>query len=150
MGLKVIAVDISDEKLSLARKMGADATVNAMTTDAVAEVYKLCGGARGVLVTAVSPKAFSQALGMLGKGGTMALIGLPPGSFELDIFSTVLMRKTIRGSIVGTRLDLAECLQFAAGGKVKVHYSTERLEDINSIFDRMRDNKIDGRVVMKI
>ena len=60
------------------------------------------------------------------------------------------MRKTIRGSIVGTRLDLAECLQFAGDGKVKVHYSTERLEDINSIFGRMRDNKIDGRVVMKI
>ena len=75
---------------------------------------------------------------------------LPPGSFELDIFNTVLMRKTIRGSIVGTRLDLAECLQFAGDGKVKVHYSTERLEDINSIFGRMRDNKIDGRVVMKI
>jgi alcohol dehydrogenase, propanol-preferring len=150
MGLKVIAVDISDEKLSLARKMGADAVVNAKTTDAVVEVNKLCGGAQGVVVTAVSPKAFSQALGMLGKGGTMSLVGLPPGSFELDIFNTVLMRKTIRGSIVGTRLDLAECLQFAADGKVKVHYSTERLEDINSIFDRMRDNKIDGRIVMKI
>jgi len=61
------------------------------------------------------------------KRGTMALVGLPPGSFELDIFNTVLMRKTIRGSIVGTRLDLAECLQFAGDGKVKVHYSVERL-----------------------
>jgi propanol-preferring alcohol dehydrogenase len=121
-----------------------------MTTDAVAEVNKLCGGARGALVTAVSPKAFSQALGMIGKGGTMVLVGLPPGSLELDIFNTVLMGKTIRGSIVGTRLDLAECLQFAGTGKVRVHYSTERLEDINSIFGRMRDNKIDGRVVMKI
>jgi propanol-preferring alcohol dehydrogenase len=80
----------------------------------------------------------------------MALIGLPPGSFELDIFSTVLMRKTIRGSIVGTRLDLAECLQFAGDGKVKVHYSIERLEDINGIFGRMRDNRTDARVVMKI
>ena len=150
MGLEVIAVDISDEKLALARKMGADAVINAKTADAVAEVNKLCGGAQGVLVTAVSPKAFSQALGMLGKRGTMSLVGLPPGSFELDIFNTVLMRKTIRGSIVGTRLDLAECLQFAGEGKVKVHYTTERLEDINGIFGRMRDNKIDGRVVMKI
>ena len=149
MGLGVIAVDIADEKLSLARKMGADAVVNAMTTDAVAEVGKLCGGARGVLVTAVSPKAFSQVLGMLGKGGTMVLVGLPPGSFELDIFNIVLMRDH-SGIDRGTRLDLAECLQFAGDGKVKVHYSTERLEDINSIFGRMRDNKIDGRVVMKI
>jgi propanol-preferring alcohol dehydrogenase len=87
---------------------------------------------------------------MLAKRGTMSLVGLPPGSFELDIFDTVLTRKTIRGSIVGTRLDLAECLQFAGDGKVKVHYSTEPLDDINGIFDRMRQNKIDGRVVMTI
>jgi propanol-preferring alcohol dehydrogenase len=150
MGLDVIAVDISDEKLALAREMGASAVINAKATDPVAEVKALCGGAQGVLVTAVSPHAFSQALGMLAKRGTMSLIGLPPGSFELDIFSTVLMRKTIRGSIVGTRLDLAECLQFAGNGKVKVHYSVEPLDSINDIFGRMRENKIDGRVVMTI
>ena len=150
MGRNVIAVDISDEKLALARAMGATAVINAKTTDPVAEVKSLCGGAQGVLVTAVSPRAFSQALGMLAKRGTVALVGLPPGSFELDIFNTVLMRKTIRGSIVGTRLDLAECLQFAGDGKVKVHYSVERLEDINDIFERMRNNKIDGRVVVRI
>jgi len=150
MGLNVIAVDISDEKLELARNMGANEVVNAKTTDPVEEVKRLCGGAQGVLVTAVSPRAFSQALGMLDRRGTMSLVGLPPGSFELDIFNTVLMRKTIRGSIVGTRLDLAECIQFAADGKVKVHYSVESLEDINSIFARMRENKLDGRVVLKI
>ena len=150
MGLNVIAVDISDEKMALARQMGADATINAKTTDPVAEIKKLCGGAQGVLVTAVSPQAFSQGLGMLAKGGTMSLVGLPPGSFALDIFETVLMRKTIRGSIVGTRLDLAECLQFAGDGKVKVHYSLEPLEAINDIFSRMRESRIDGRVVMKI
>jgi propanol-preferring alcohol dehydrogenase len=150
MGLDVIAVDISDEKLALACDMGAGAVINAKTADPVAEVKALCGGAQGVLVTAVSPSAFSQALGMLAKRSTMSLVGLPPGSFELDIFDTVLMRKTIRGSIVGTRLDLAECLQFAGEGKVTVHYSVERLKDINSIFDRMRANQIDGRVVMKV
>lgn len=150
MGLHVIAVDITEEKLKLARDVGADATVDALKTDPVAEVKKLCGGAEGALVTAVSPKAFSQALGMLGKRGTMSLVGLPPGSFDLDIFDTVLTRKTIRGSIVGTRMDLAECLQFAGEGKVKVHYATEPMEEINSIFDRMRANTIDGRIVMEL
>ena len=87
---------------------------------------------------------------MLGKRGTMSLVGLPPGTFDLDIFDTVLSRKTIRGSIVGTRQDLSECLEFAADGKIKVQYATEPLENINDIFDRMRANKIDGRIVMTV
>jgi propanol-preferring alcohol dehydrogenase len=47
-------------------------------------------------------------------------------------------------------LDLAECLQFAGDGKVRVHCSLAPLEAIDDIFGRMRDNKIDGRIVMKI
>ena len=136
--------------MTMRRHLVAAGAACALASSALAaEVRKLCGGAEGVLVTAVSRKAFSQALGMLGKRGTMALVGLPPGAFELDIFDTVLSRKTIRGSIVGTRMDLAECLQFAGAGKIKVHYSVEPLENINSIFARMRDNKIEGRVVLK-
>ncbi|MCG8459911.1 MAG: hypothetical protein MI919_26825, partial [Holophagales bacterium] len=72
----------------------------------------------------------------------------PPGDFSLPIFDTVLQRKTIRGSIVGNRLDLAEALAFAAEGKVRAQYSTGRLDHINDIFDRMRVGDIDGRVVL--
>jgi propanol-preferring alcohol dehydrogenase len=150
MGLHVIGVDIADDKLQLARQMGADLVINAATQDAVAEVRKACGGADGILVTAVSPRAFEQAVGMLGKRGTMALVGLPPGTFPLSIFDTVLSRKTIRGSIVGTRLDLMEALQFAGEGKVACHFSTDKLDNINAIFERMRAGKIDGRVVMTV
>ena len=150
MGMKVIAVDINEEKLSLARSLGADWTLNAKEVDPVAEVQKQVGGAHGVLITAVSNSAFKQGVGMLGRHGTMVLNGLPPGTFELDIFDTVLTRKTIRGSIVGTREDLREALAFAGEGKVRSHYTTEPLDNINSIFDRMREGRIDGRIVMKI
>ncbi|MGY4749178.1 zinc-dependent alcohol dehydrogenase [Pannonibacter sp. Q-1] len=149
MGMKVIAVDISDDKLKLASSLGADLTINALTTDPVAEVQKL-GGAEGVLVTAVSTKSFAQGFGMLARRGTMALCGLPPGDFPLPIFDTVLNRKTIRGSIVGTRNDLAESLAFAADGKVKAHYAMDKLDNINAIFDKMRAGQIDGRIVMDI
>ncbi|MFD1694896.1 zinc-dependent alcohol dehydrogenase [Roseibium aestuarii] len=148
MGRHVIAVDISDAKLKLAKDLGADATFNAAELDPAAEVQKL-GGANGVLVTAVSPKSFSQGVSMLGRGGTMALVGLPPGDFPLPIFETVLMRKTIRGSIVGTRNDLQEALQFAAEGKVASHYTEDRLDNINAIFDKMKAGEIDGRIVMR-
>lgn len=150
MGRHVIAVDVADDKLRLAREMGADAAINARETDPVSEVQNATGGADGILVTAVSPAAFSQAVGMLRRGGTLSLVGLPPGTFDLDIFDTVLNRKTIRGSIVGTRMDLIEALAFAEEGKVSVHYSTAKLDEINGVFDRMRAGGIDGRVVLEI
>ena len=149
MGLHVIAVDIADDKLKLATESGADQVINAATTDPAAEIGG-AGGVEGVLVTSVSRESFAQAVGMLGRGGTMSLIGLPPGGFELPIFEVVLMRKTIRGSIVGTRNDLAEALSFAAEGKVAAHYATDSLDNINIIFDRMQQGRIDGRIVMQI
>lgn len=148
MGLNVIAVDIDDAKLDLARRLGAALTVNARSQDPVAFVKKEVGGAQGVLVTAVSPKAFEQAMGMVGRGGTVSLTGLPPGDFPLSIFDTVLNGITVRGSIVGTRLDLQEAMAFAGEGKVKATVETARLEAINDVFARMRQGDIRGRIVL--
>ena len=114
MGLRVAAVDIDDDKLRLAEKLGAEVTVNARHADPAAFLQKAIGGAHGALVTAVSPQAFSQAIGMVRRGGTIALNGLPPGDFATPIFDVVLKGITIRGSIVGTRSDLQEALDFAA------------------------------------
>ena len=60
----------------------------------------------------------------------------------------VLNGITVRGSIVGTRLDLQESLQFAAEGRVAATVSTDRLENINDVFARMRAGTIEGRVVL--
>jgi propanol-preferring alcohol dehydrogenase len=151
MGLHVAAVDIAPEKLELAKKLGADLAFNALESDTEERFLKETGGgAHGVLVTAVSPKAFALGVNLLRRKGTMALCGLPPGDFPLSIFDIVLSGKTVRGSIVGTRADLAECLAFAAEGKVKVTYTTAPLEDINHIFDQMKAGKIDGRIVIEM
>jgi propanol-preferring alcohol dehydrogenase len=115
-----------------------------------AAVVHAFGGADGVLVTAVSPRAFERAIAMLGRRGTMALLGLPPGTFPLSIFDTVLNRRTIRGSIVRTRLDLMEALAFAGEGKIQRHLSSEKLDQINAVFDHMRAGAIDGRLVLKV
>jgi len=150
MGLHVIAVDIADSKLALAKRLGADLTINAKVTDPVAAVQKAIRGAHGVLVTAVSRTAFAQGVGMLHKRGTMSLVGLPPGDFDLPIFDVVLNAKTVRGSIVGTRKDLEECLAFAAEGKIKADITLDRLDNINDIFARLKAGTIDGRIVMQI
>lgn len=150
MGFHVIAVDVADDKLKLAKSLGAEETINAMTQDPVQLVQQNIRGAHGVLVTAVSRSAFGQAVGMLHKRGTMSLVGLPPGNFDLPIFDVVLNAKTVRGSIVGTRKDLQESLEFAGEGKVAAHYSMDKLDNINGIFDQMRAGKIDGRIVVSI
>ena len=150
MGFHVIAVDIDEAKLALAIRLGADMVVNASTQDPAAEIQRAIRGAHGVLVTAVSRSAFAQALGMLHKRGTMSLVGLPPGDFALPIFDVVLNAKTVRGSIVGTRKDLQEALEFAGEGKVSVTCREDRLDSINQVFDRMKAGDIEGRIVMRI
>ena len=150
MGLHVAAVDLGPEKMALARKLGAEITIDARIQDPPTEIQKQIGGAHGVLVTAVSTIAFKQAIGMLRRGGTCVLNGLPPGEFPVSIFDVVLNGYTIRGSIVGTRLDLEEALAFAAEGKVKATIETLPLESINDTFDRLRNGKVNGRVVLGI
>ena len=149
MGLHVVAVDIAEDKLALARSLGADLTLNAAEVDVVHEIQSLMGGVDGALVTAVSNAAFAQAVGMLKRGGFLSLVGLPPGDFPLPIFEVVLKRITVRGSIVGTRNDLREALAFAGEGKVTSHFSWDKLDNINAIFDRMKAGQIDGRIVLQ-
>jgi propanol-preferring alcohol dehydrogenase len=150
MGFHVVAVDIHEGQLQLAKELGADMVINAALQDPVKELQTALRGVHGVLVTAVSRSAFSQALGMLHKRGTMALVGLPPGDFALPIFDVVLNAKTVRGSIVGTRKDLQEALAFAGEGKVHTVFTEDRLERVNQVMDRMRAGEIQGRVVMRI
>lgn len=150
MGMHVAAIDIHPEKLDLAKQLGAEIAINAAEINPIPELQKRLGGVHGVLVTAVSPKAFEQAFGVLRSHGTMALVGLPPGSFSMPIFETVLKRITVRGSIVGTRQDLEKALQFAGDGAVAAHFSWDKLENINKIFATMEQGGIDGRIVLKL
>jgi alcohol dehydrogenase, propanol-preferring len=150
MGLHVAAVDVDDNKLDLACRLGATVAVNARKTEPAAHLKKEIGGAHGVLVTAPSPKAFEQELGMVRRGGTVVLNGLPPGTFPLSVFDMVMNGITVRGSIVGTRLDLQEALTFAGEGEVKATVETDKLENINAVFERMHEGLIEGRIVLNL
>jgi propanol-preferring alcohol dehydrogenase len=149
MGLHVAALDLTEEKLALARASGAEVTVNAKSPDAVEQIVKQTGGgAHGVLVTAVSPAAFAQALKMARRKGTVSLVGLPPGEFRTPIFDVVMNRITIRGSIVGGREDLAEAIAFAAEGKVRAEIHKTKLDNINEVFADLKAGTINGRAVL--
>jgi len=151
MGFNVAALDIDEAKLALAKRLGADLTVDCRDANAVKGLVKQTGGgAHGVLVTAVSTAAFGQAIGIVRRKGTIVLNGLPPGDFPTPVLPVVLKRITLRGSIVGTREDLAEALAFAADGKVAAEVAIEPLDAVNDVLDRMERGAINGRVVLRL
>ncbi|WP_019535443.1 alcohol dehydrogenase AdhP [Paenibacillus ginsengihumi] len=150
MGFQVIAVDISDDKLELARSLGADLTVNGRSVNPAEEIDKQVGGAHASVCVAVNAKAFEQAYRSVRRGGTMVVVGLPASELPIPIFDTVLNGVTVKGSIVGTRKDMQEALEFAARGQVKAMIEVQPLESINEVFERMEQGNINGRIVLKI
>ncbi|MGX5681017.1 alcohol dehydrogenase AdhP [Schumannella luteola] len=143
----VTAVDIHDDKLELARRLGADRTVNAATTDPVAEIQAQ-GGADVAIVLAASSQVFEQAFRSLRRGGRLICVGLPKaGAFELPIFETVLKGISVIGSIVGTRQDLREVFALHAAGRTEVIAETRDLADIARAMDDVLDGSVPARIV---
>jgi len=149
-GATVVAVDLVDEKLELAKSLGADYTVNGKKEDPVEAIKKL-GGADAAVCLAVSPRAFEQAYRSLRRGGTLVFVALPADNYmQLPIFETVLNGIHIAGSIVGTRLDLAEVYEIHASGYTKVIYETRHLEDVNHCFEEVEKATVPARLVFDL
>jgi propanol-preferring alcohol dehydrogenase len=146
-GGTVVAVDLVDEKLALATSLGADYVVNPTREDPVEAIRKL-GGADQAICLAVSPRAFDQAYRSLRRGGTLALVALPAENFmQLPIFETVLNGITVVGSIVGTRVDLAEVMELHARKRTRVVHETRQLEQVNDAFEEVEKAKVPARLV---
>ena len=145
----VTAVDIEDDKLELARELGADHTVNAAKTDPVAAIQAR-GGLDVALALAASAESFRQAFASLRRGGRMVCVGLPAeGALDVPIFETVLGGLSVIGSIVGTREDLAEVFALHAAGRTKVIAEGRKLADVNAVFDEILTGRVPARVVIE-
>jgi propanol-preferring alcohol dehydrogenase len=146
-GGRVVAVDLFDEKLELARELGAEFTVNASKEDPVEAIQRL-GGVDQAIALAVSPRAFEQAYRSLRRGGTLVFVALPADNeVTLPIFETVLNGITIVGSIVGTRSDLREVFELHAAGKTHVTREIRPLEAVNEAITDLEAGRVAARVV---
>ena len=146
-GAQVIAVDVADDKLKLATQLGADQTMNASTED-VAKAFRNMGGVHAAIVASSSKAAYSQAFYAVRPAGTLVVVGLP--SEDLS-FPAIMMREIkIRSVATGTRDDMRGVLELAATGKIRCLIQTCRLEDVNQVFDQMRNGQIAGRIVIRM
>ncbi|MCW2856867.1 MAG: Alcohol dehydrogenase, zinc-binding [Marmoricola sp.] len=151
VGATVIAVDVDDAKLAMARELGADHVVNARSVDPVGAIEAL-GGADVAVVLAVSPSVFEQAFASLRRGGRLVCVGLPPendGPMSVPIFPTVLKGISIIGSIVGTRQDLAEVFTLHAQGRTRVIAETRKLDEVNAAMTEVLEGKAAARLVFE-
>jgi propanol-preferring alcohol dehydrogenase len=150
-GAFVIAVDVEDHKLAMATELGADHVVNALTSDPV-EAIQALGGADVAVALAASPASFDQAYRSLRRGGRLVCVALPAGdaAMNIPIFDTVLNGKTVYGSIVGTRNDLADVYALHVAGRTRVIAVDRKLVDVNEAIDEVLASKILARVVFQL
>jgi len=148
-GATTIAVDVGEEKLQLAKDLGADYVVDARENQP-AQLDAL-GGVDVAVVTVPSPEAMRAAHAALNPNGRLVLVGLPKDNrLELPVFETVLKGISITGSLVGTRNDLVDCLALHAAGRTKVIAEPRRLEDVNDAFEDVLAGRVPARVVFEM
>ncbi|MGO1769117.1 MAG: zinc-binding dehydrogenase [Microbacterium sp.] len=152
---RIIAIDIADEKLDNARRLGATDTVNSLEVDAKARVHELTGGGVDVAFEALgNPGTFAQAVSLLADGGRMVAIGIAPAGAGARIEITPLVRRgyEIVGSFGGrTRTDLPEVVALAASGKVDVDSLITRsysLDEVDVAYRDLDAGRITGRAII--
>jgi propanol-preferring alcohol dehydrogenase len=147
LGARVIAIDVSEAKLNLAKSLGAEQGLDASSVHVTKEL-RARGGVHVALVTSAARAAYESAFSCLRPTGTLLLVGLPA---ENICFPPILMAAgeiCIRASAVGTRQDLREVLALAAAGRIRCETTTHSLGEVNSVLDRLRRGEISGRAVL--
>jgi alcohol dehydrogenase len=154
---RVVAVDLSDEKLGLARQLGATDTFNAGSPDAVNEIREAVkGGVEYAFEMAGSVRALDLAYKITRRGGTTVTAGLPPPTHTLALspVNLVAEERTLKGSYIGTCVpvrDLPRYVDLYRRGKLPVDRLMSkhlRLEEINEGFDLLAQGKVVRQVVM--
>jgi propanol-preferring alcohol dehydrogenase len=149
-GAEVIAVDVADDKLELARECGADIVVNAAASQPHKEIKKATGGgAHVVIVTSGSSAAYETALRSIRKAGTLAIVGMAPEPVPLSTVAMVSGEYQIVSSAVGSREELREVLRLAADGKVKCKIETRAFDQVDGVLNEMKEGRLLGRVVLR-
>ena len=154
---QVFAVDLADDKLALARTLGATATFNAGGSEVIEAVRDAThGGVDTAIEMAGSTRAFELAYRITRRGGMTVTAGLPPPSatWAMPAVNLVAEERTIKGSYVGTCVpmrDIPRYIDLFRGGRLPVDRlltGTLALDDINRGFDLLNGGKAVRQVVM--
>ncbi|MGA8489173.1 MAG: zinc-dependent alcohol dehydrogenase [Terriglobales bacterium] len=148
-GAEVTAVDVSEEKLALAKSLGAVRTLNAATNNAVKEVRGF-GGAHVVLVTSAAKSAYDMAFYCVRPTGTLLAVGLPAKEISFPPILMAAGEIQIKASAVGTRDDLREILAMGAAGAVHCQVTMRAFAEVQEVLGQLRRGEVSGRAVLRL
>jgi propanol-preferring alcohol dehydrogenase len=148
-GAEVTAIDISEEKLALAKSLGATRTLNAATSKVVKEI-RSSGGVHVALVTSAAKSAYDLAFPCVRPTGTLLVVGLPAQDIAFPAIFMAAGEIQIKASSVGTREDLREVLAMGAAGKVHCQVSTRPLAEVQEVLGQLSRGEISGRVALRL
>jgi propanol-preferring alcohol dehydrogenase len=149
MGAEVTAIDISEEKLALAKSLGASSVLNAGSKSTVKELRGK-GGAHVALVTSAAKAAYDMAFSCVRPAGTLMVVGLPAESICFPPILMASLEVRIKASAVGTRQDVREVLALAAAGEIRCHVGTRPLAEVNQALEQLRSGQVSGRIVLAV
>ncbi|KAF7553499.1 hypothetical protein G7Z17_g3584 [Cylindrodendrum hubeiense] len=154
MGMRIIGIDTGEEKKQATLRLGATAFVDyRVESDVPQSVNDITGGAgvRATVVLAPSEVTYNQALQYVGYQGCIVCVGLPHEDVRMAVPPGLVIHRdiTIRGSMVGTRKDIAEALDYVVRGLVKPDVVVHHPKDIGQIYQMMENNSIVGRAVLE-
>jgi len=149
-GAKVLAVDVVDDKLQMARRLGAVAAINAKTEKVVDKVKELTNG-RGVdvaLELVGRSVSMQNAIASLGKTGRYAIVGYTKDNLEVVPLNLVVMENQIQGVVAYTKKDLGAVVRLAQAGKIKpIVAQRVALDGVQSALESLKDGLVGGRSV---
>jgi len=148
-GAEVTAIDISEEKLALAKSLGAARTLNAATSNVVKEV-RGSGGVHVAIVTSAAKSAYDMAFYCVRPTGTLLAVGLPAEDISFPAILMAAGEIQIKASAVGTREDLREVLALGAAGKVHCQVTTRPLAEVQEVLGQLSRGEISGRVALRL
>ncbi len=153
---RIIAIDVLDHKLELARRLGATHTVNASREDPVAAVRRISPGGVDYAFEVIGyPETMRQAFDMARRGGMAVVVGLAPAGAQVSLpAGAFLLEKTITGSAYGgTRfqVDVPRLVALYLAGRLKLDELISRvypLQEINQAFDALRRGEVARSIIV--
>ena len=139
----IIAIDIDDYKLNLARRLGATLTIHLQQDDPVSHIQQNGGGVEACFEAVGLSSTLHTALHITQNGGSVVAIGMTGGKMEVDFLDVVAREVRIIGTYCYTRGDFEYALNLLAAGQIDTSLFTQiqPFSEAISAFDRLANHK---------